>query len=389
MLFSQQIADDVIKNSATRERYYFVDVLNIVSSFAVVALHVSLGVFSPSVDVSWVESVAFQAAAIFAVPVFFMVSGMNLLGYRERYSTTHFFLNRFRRVGVSLLAGSLLFYFVYSTFPAYFYSANLIASSSGVIDFVIRLLGNKINDIYWFLYAILYLYLVTPLFSLAIDDRRLMRYLICLSCFASVIVPFCKTFLPIDDLGINQLFLLTRFNSICAFYYLLGGYIGKYRTFLDDISAPLCAVGYFVCTCAMIIWGLISNGYFSGCVTEGYRSYPISISSPLCVAQSLLLLHLLKKEETKLRALPVEVHSVIKKLSGAAIYVYLIHILLVNLQPVGKMALVHRIINYSPGIKLILVYLISAAVGVFVLDMRKRLFALKIKRCDNQNQPNE
>lgn len=81
--------------------------------------------------------------------------------------------------------------------------------------------------------------------------------------------------------------------------------------------------------------------------------------------------------------------SVIKKLSGAALYVYLIHILLVNLQPVGKMTLVHRIINHSPGIKLILVYLISVAIGVFVLDMRRRMFAVKIKRCDNQNQSNE
>ena len=81
----------------------FVDILNIVCALAVVMLHTSLNVYVP-----WSFSLKLQAVFIFAVPVFFMISGMNLLGYRTKYSTKEFFFKRVRRVGTAFLLGSIL-----------------------------------------------------------------------------------------------------------------------------------------------------------------------------------------------------------------------------------------------------------------------------------------
>lgn len=78
----------------TQRRWVFVDVLNVVACLAVILLHVSLNAFSPEPSRTWVEAVAFQAVGIFAVPVYFMISGMNLLGYQRRYSTRTFFRKR-------------------------------------------------------------------------------------------------------------------------------------------------------------------------------------------------------------------------------------------------------------------------------------------------------
>lgn len=79
------------KNGKARTHFVFVDVLNIVSCFAVVCLHTSLGVFSPQRTRLWAFQELMQAVFIFAVPIFFMVSGMNLLDYRKKYSTKVFF----------------------------------------------------------------------------------------------------------------------------------------------------------------------------------------------------------------------------------------------------------------------------------------------------------
>ena len=101
-----------------RSRLVFVYGLNILAAFAVVMLHVSLDVFAPQGggDPKWFTSFFLQAAFIFAVPVFFAVSGMNLLDYRSKYDTKTFFIKRVKRVGVVLLFGSAVCYLLYGLF---------------------------------------------------------------------------------------------------------------------------------------------------------------------------------------------------------------------------------------------------------------------------------
>ena len=150
----------------------FVYVLNIVSCFAVVLLHTTLPVYSPQPTWHWLEMLSLQSLAIFAVPVFFMVSGMNLLGYRNRYPTSVFFRKRFWRVGKAMLLGSLACYVLFCVFPYSFYGAEQFAGVFGVVDFIKRFLTNQINDTYWFFYSIIYLYVLTPILSLVVHNRR-------------------------------------------------------------------------------------------------------------------------------------------------------------------------------------------------------------------------
>ena len=157
----------------TQRRWVFVDVLNVVACLAVILLHVSLNAFSPEPSRTWVEAVAFQAVGIFAVPVYFMISGMNLLGYQRRYSTRTFFRKRLWRVGKALVLASLVCYLLFGLFPSAF-GTQAVADSFGPVDFVKRFLADDINSFYWFLYSIIYLYMITPLLSLAADDKRLM-----------------------------------------------------------------------------------------------------------------------------------------------------------------------------------------------------------------------
>lgn len=65
------------------KRLYYIDILNILSCFAVVVLHCSGGVFYYQKTRLWFIYMFLQTVAHFAVPVFFMITGANLLDYRK------------------------------------------------------------------------------------------------------------------------------------------------------------------------------------------------------------------------------------------------------------------------------------------------------------------
>ena len=79
------------------KRLYYIDILNILSCFAVLVLHCSNGVFDYQKTRLWFIYMFLQTVAHFAVPVFIMITGANLLDYRKRYDTKTFFKKRAAR----------------------------------------------------------------------------------------------------------------------------------------------------------------------------------------------------------------------------------------------------------------------------------------------------
>lgn len=283
------------KNDKARTHFVFVDVLNIVSCFAVVCLHTSLGVFSPQRTRLWAFQELMQAVFIFAVPIFFMVSGMNLLDYRKKYSTKVFFKKRFVRVGRALILGSIACYLLFGLLPGLFYGAQSIADSFGFVDFCKRFLTNSIIDIYWFLYSIIYLYLLTPLLSKIVHDRRLMVYAIALTLFCSILIPAAKA-IGINEKYFSPLLSWPLFSSSALLYFLLGYYLENYGLPVRW-KAPAWAV-LFVGSAALIFFGgLCWNGFFQGTMGTEYRNYLIGTSSPLCVTSAVSLFMLCKTLE--------------------------------------------------------------------------------------------
>lgn len=192
--------------NASRPRLYFVYVLNILSCIAVVTLHTTLSVYTPKPTGAWVWAVVLQSIAIFAVPIFFMISGMNLLGYRRRESTAQFMRKRCWKIGKALVLGSIVCYVVFCLFPYSFFGAEQYVGTGGMIDFCRRFMSNHINDVYWFLYSIIYLYVLTPILSLAVGNKRCLQYMLALCGLVGVLVPLA------NRLGVNPMYTGTVFN---------------------------------------------------------------------------------------------------------------------------------------------------------------------------------
>lgn len=207
-------------------RLYFEDVLNIVSCFAVVALHCSLAVFSPERGIAWDRALVCQAAFIFAVPVFVMLSGANLMEYRKRYSTAQFFKKRVLRTGLALVVGSAVFYLIYYLafrfFPDSYWGARDYTEAFSVGDFLDRLLTDRINDTYWFFYSIIGVYCVTPLLALAAERKRLLEGMLVAGFAVAFLVPvlgWAKALPPEYQETLTGVPLL---SSNMVFYFLLG-----------------------------------------------------------------------------------------------------------------------------------------------------------------------
>ena len=77
-----------------KQRVVYYDLLNIVACIAVVFLHSNVMVFSYSSGKNWAMGLGIEVLFYWAVPIFLMLSGANLMGYRKRYDTRTFFKKR-------------------------------------------------------------------------------------------------------------------------------------------------------------------------------------------------------------------------------------------------------------------------------------------------------
>ncbi|MDT3393875.1 MAG: acyltransferase, partial [Bacillota bacterium] len=156
-----------------KQRVYFMDCLNIVAIMAVILLHTSGTVFSYRMDNHWLLAVLMQVIFIWAVPIFFMLSGANLLNYSERYDTKTFFKKRWARVVVPFIFWSIVWYL---------YTAQQNKQGLSVIKFIDNFLSGSITPTFWFFYDIIAFYLAVPfltkLFTVANKDS--LKYLLCL-----------------------------------------------------------------------------------------------------------------------------------------------------------------------------------------------------------------
>ena len=206
-------------------RHHYMDVLNVLSCFAVVVLHCTTIVYINQGDMQWFVSVALQSLFTFAVPVFFMISGANLIGYRSRYSTKVFFQKRLKRVLMTLAGFSFFIYVLSCLAPT---QLGLPARSFSLSEFIQLFLTNQICDAYWFMYSILILYLITPLLACFASNKRLLEYAIGLCIVSTAVIPFANRFAPNHKLF--SMFAVPYLTG-AIMYYLIGYYIVTYSPF--------------------------------------------------------------------------------------------------------------------------------------------------------------
>ncbi len=150
-----------------RKRVVYFDLLNITAALCVIFLHCNGSSFNYADTLGWKQAMLVEAACYWAVPIFLMLSGANLMSYRSKYTTKQYFLKRFTRTVIPFIAWSLIIAVEKKINPF----------EIGIRTFLGRLFCGSIENVYWFFIPLFAVYLSMPVLSLLKDNKGILWYM--------------------------------------------------------------------------------------------------------------------------------------------------------------------------------------------------------------------
>lgn len=285
------------------------DVLRIFSMFGVIYLHTAAGALRTlSAPALWNFSNFFACLATPAVPLFFMMSGALLLSEDKTADLSYLFRRRLPRVVVPALAWTAL---------VLFYKV-LTGNGREALVSLSRLLNNGVAVPYWFLYALLPMYLLSPMLKLMTD--RLTdghwNYMMALWVFLTLGLFTIREFAPSTEweLVFTEHWTL-NINMVGGYlgYFFLGAWLERWekppsRRALAAVTAALLAFSVLATR-----WDTYRRMYYS----DRFTNYLTVFTMLLASAMFLLAKSCLRGRETGGKLIPC--------LSALSFGVYLIH----------------------------------------------------------------
>ncbi|MBD8975128.1 acyltransferase [Veillonella magna] len=304
-------------NITTTHSYLnYLTLLSIISSFAVVSLHTNGIFWQFSTERYWFTANIIESIYYFAVPIFFMISGVNLLDYSKRYNTQQFFLKRINKTFIPFIFWS----FVGLIFRVSFIKDIPIDQIS--LIYVINGIANtSFIDIYWFFIPLFICYLSIPIISYLPDGKKIkiFMYGLAISIFFNSFLPFTKN---IFSLPIN---FTVHFPIISGYMtYMLLGYILHHvkLTKKTKISLYLLAVLGLL----MHIVGTYVYSMDAGKIVQLYKGY---LNIP-CILYSIGIF-LLFKDVGERYDIYSEKKEILSFLSQYTFPVYLLHFFILKI----------------------------------------------------------
>ncbi len=137
-------------------RYNYIDILRVISSIAVIAIHIIMYYINafPVRSAAWSCLMSGKVLTQFAVPIFFMVSGATIFSSTREESYGSFIKRRLTKIAIPFVVYSLIYYLFY-VFVKHEYEL-------GIFEFVKRFFKNGIQGHFWYLYALIPLYFFYP-----------------------------------------------------------------------------------------------------------------------------------------------------------------------------------------------------------------------------------
>lgn len=169
----------------TRKNY--LTLLSVISAIAVVCLHTNGCFWAFSKENYWFTANIIECVFFFAVPIFFMITGVTLIDYQEKYSTKEYFKKRINKTFIPFIIWSIIGLLF-----------NIVAEKSiSINDIDIKYIFNGIfstsfTGIYWFFISLFIIYLCIPLFASVEKEKKksIFLYLIIVGIIFNSLLPF-------------------------------------------------------------------------------------------------------------------------------------------------------------------------------------------------------
>lgn len=243
------------------------DLLRIISTFAVVLIHVNANV----ADSNNISLVGFNFCSLiniitrFSVPCFVMLSGAFILSNERNADYKHFYAKSFYKIGIPLIIFSFLMLIISEV--------SAIMKGTGYIEPVLSLLKGNFNN-YWFMFMLVGLYFLVPI---------VIRIKKSISNRSYIIGSFIWLFVAMISQLTSTYSVSWAFGIIFSFvgYFLVGNVIYENMSRIKFkglyfIFAVICYVLLFVCR------GITGFSRFS---IDAYSNWfsPLIIIASICV----------------------------------------------------------------------------------------------------------
>lgn len=285
------------------------DVLRAVSMCTVVYLHTASAAFYDlSNPVLWEFSNWVNVFAVLAVPLFFMMSGALLLAPNAKSDPVFVLRHRLSKVLFPLLAwsGAVLLYLGLD-------KGDWAGAKAGLKS----ILGTPANVAYWFLYALIPIYLLIPVLKPMADglDQKRWRYVLLLWLGLTLGLATVRSFLPESRQVLLTEHPTMNLNAVGGYlgYFLLGAYLDRLERLPSRKVLVWGTVLAALLTGACVHADSFAQGTWSGRFTD----YLTVFTALRAAGMFLLVKSLLGHKETKSR--------IVSALSGCSFCVYLAH----------------------------------------------------------------
>ena len=197
----------------------FITVLSVLSAFAVIALHANGVFWRFDAEAAWWRSAnVIESVFYFAVPVFFMITGANLIDYRDRYDTRAYAKKRAKKTLLPFLAWTALgtvYRVLLREIPVSALSPRFLLDG---------FLNSTLVGVYWFFFPLFCVYLCIPLFAAVEKEKRRAVFSgLAVACFIlNCLIPFL-----IRATGAGIVFPLSVSVGSGYLLYALTGYLLK------------------------------------------------------------------------------------------------------------------------------------------------------------------
>ncbi len=177
----------------------YISTLNVLSCFSVIVLHCNGEFWNRPEGRLWITCNFLESFFYFAVPIFFMISGVTLLDYNERYSTKEYFKKRIKKVVVPFFIWSII---------GFLYAAKGTIQNGGEVDLnIIHIIDNIMNcrymSVYCFFPPLFAVYLSIPVLAQIADKEKTYLYMTYLGIVFIVILPLIAS---LFSMGYNVAF---------------------------------------------------------------------------------------------------------------------------------------------------------------------------------------
>ena len=243
-------------------RIIYLDLLRIFAIFGVVVIHVSA--IAKSYDIGTFTSnvgIIYNGLVRWSVPVFFMISGAMFLRPEKEYTFSIMIKKYIPRLLVCLLVWG----FIYALFDVYLYSSFSVKT---LILSVWNTISNNSGYHLWFLFALIALYLMIPVFKIIVNNlsQKQLAFVIILWMVLSLGVTQFNEIASSLDIPLKIDWYFPMITS-WAGYFLLGHYLVSY-----DIKKP-CKILLIVIGVALLVLCPVINMFATAYKGEYIESF--------------------------------------------------------------------------------------------------------------------